>query len=1013
MSAGQVSSPLSSSDCSTARASPSNLRSDDVSDNNSTGFEAVTQSKPPLSVGAASVATLPASDAFASPRSGRNGSVGVPSSVCTTTTVAQGRGPNQERFASFISTKSSALLIPSSVNDARPSGLAQSLPLAPNEAASGPLNRPRGMSQASGEAVGERPADYSTTAPPSLQRLPLPENVGDASVKSSKLSVPQSAASSPLAPSSRGAENGRWRRANTIGGANGFSPLPPLAPPVRRPPLPSTTGSRSVKSLNSPSQLTTADGAKTSPLGASTGSAADTMVQPLATVRTTEDGESGWWEAVCRLVANRAEQVSTYLENLVDPGGVAAAAATEAPAGYASRARGSQRVPRSPIGSTSIGGSASMSSDSGVTYGRNGRSPPARAQLSSAAGRGQRALFEPFNNTAARPSGTGRENSEGSLTLPLDLVVIDPSQGPLFNKPTASQPTVSIVRRDAVNDSFTGDDDKSVSDVDYYAGEPNTYVVDLLSALRGYQSSPTEPFGHLVAAALASRSKEAPVRGFEIAAADHNPYLVRLILDSGTLDEADAEAQRHVKETMAELFSVSDGVLSPAIYEYLTSFFRMPFMRLSHREYTMLKRSGFEYIKLMYDHQHVLPDEPLHSILINQSRMMQILNLIFMVVQLCAIIFSTVAIALVLAKWMVANGGSLQNFGFYTLIVYGGGWALNLICIICTVRSRQDEAQYEPRYDDGEYVMVPSPYLAVVPVLPLFDMFCLIAYVRALKQKRMIYAHNIVACSRLSSIFYATLFAFPQLITQAYFNNIQTSIDAQLRHSWPYIVLVVATVTQWCLALIGYAWLLFTHDSIDGFGFACFNVGKVPHILERHTAAAHVLHFVMASVLETNVFLLTTTAIALPVAICGYYHVTILVLSSFTIVYILLVYAAIILIEGSTVRISFSSVPLLLIQLALLVSSERVGAEECASFRHLYFRQTFIFGYLSWGAYFTFFVVWLILMVKWCVLLKTEVNLFPRLLWPLARRDTRFTSQTKADAGMETSPTDTSSGGAA
>lgn len=177
-------------------------------------------------------------------------------------------------------------------------------------------------------------------------------------------------------------------------------------------------------------------------------------------------------------------------------------------------------------------------------------------------------------------------------------------------------------------------------------------------------------------------------------------------------------------------------------------------------------------------------------------------------------------------------------------------------------------------------------------------------------------------------------------------------------------------------------------------------------MLERHSAVAHVLHYVMASVLETNVFLLVATAIRLLEAVCSYYNITLLVLSSITVVYILSVYAIIVVMAASTVRISFSCVPLVIIQVVLLICSERVGVEECASFRYLYFRGTFIFGYLSWGAYFSLFLVWLVLMIQWCVLWKTEVNLFPRLLWPLARKDPRFTTSKKVDSGDETFPTD-------
>ncbi|CAJ1992189.1 hypothetical protein conserved [Leishmania donovani] len=987
MSSARVSPLDSSSDCSTAHILISRSRSDEAGDINSNAFGAARQSIVSLPPTANSAMTLPASEAFASARSELTATDGLPSArYVPTPSTGRGRVPDIQNGTSHSVRVPSTLPTPLLMTNMRTPTAAQ----APLWVTDEPKVRLPNEFTSASQASAAGPVESS------LFGLPAAQSV-----------MPRQSASLPVVPTSRGAGS-EWRRGTvSVNGTSGSHVLPPLPPPVRPPSMCSVVGSKAGSGAASQRPSTSARGSKASVLDGSTLDGTDTAAQPLAKLTTTPDGENSWWAAVRKFVSNHREQVSTYLENLVNPGGVAAAAA-EARAANATRTRTSEdwRPLRVPTRNSLMSRSTSMSSGSGTTGDLNRRTPRAQTSFSSTSVASRRAVFEPYNNTSSmRPGDADPSDSEGSFAVPLDLVVVDPSTDPLWNNRSTAQPIMSFMNQDTMNDSFMDAGNVSGSDVDGYDGEPNMYVVDLLSALRGYQSSPTEPFGHLVAAALASRSKEMPVRGFEMAAAEHNPYLVRLILDSGTLDETDVEAQRNVQETMDELFSTKDGTLNPAIYEYLTSFFRMPFARLSHTQYAMLKRSGFEYIKLMYDHQHVLPDEPFHSILINQSNVMRILNLIFMVVQLCTIIFSNVGIALVLAKWVELNGGRLQSYALYTLIVFGGGWALNLICIICTVRSRQDEAQYEPRREDEKYLMVPSPYVAVVPAMPLFDIFCLIAYARALRQKRMILGHNIVACSRLSGIIHAIIFAFPQLITQAYFNNIELSIQLEWRHRWPYVVLLVAAATQWCVALFGYAWLLFTHDSIDGLGFACFNLDRVPHMLERHSAVAHALHYVMASVLETNIFLLVATAIRLSGTTCRYYNSTIIVLSGITVAYILSVYIIIVLTEASTVRISFTCVPLAIIQLVLIICSERVGVEECASLRYLYFRETFIFGYLSWGAYFSLFLVWLILMIQWCVLYKTEVNLFPRLLWPLARKDTRFATS-KVDSGDETFPTD-------
>jgi hypothetical protein len=802
-----------------------------------------------------------------------------------------------------------------------------------------------------------------------------------------------------MVPVTRGAGGGRMRRQSeeaagtgTAGEARTLLHLPPLRPPSSY----FTAGSKSGSSYHA-SPLSQAGG--TTPHST-------TLVSPppktLASVKVSDaEDDNGWWAAARRFAASKGNQVNAYLEKLVNPGAENYATANARTAASQARSRRASQVFQTlPRGvqdhpdSTSGGRhsrTASVSSGFDGAFDADRRTPPPRPP-SSPRRNTHRSAFEPFSSIPRQDTGAGDD------AMPLDVVVIDPAEEPLvWNDPTIQAPEVRVESRDAANEFFNVGD-VSGSDAGGDDGEPNTYVVDLLSALRGYLTNPTEPFGHLVAAALASRSAEMPVRGFEIAAAEHNPFLVRMIVDSGTLEVQDEEAQRNVQDTVDELIPAAEGELSPGIYEYLSSFFKMPFVRLSHGQYALLKRSGFEYIKLMFDHQHVLPDQPFHSILINESRAMHVFNIVFMVVQLCSIVFCTVTVALVLAVWMKMDNNNLQSYGFYTLIVFGGGWALYLIFVIYAVRSRQDELRYEPQEQDSDRLLVPSPYVAVVPVLPLFDLFCVLNYVMAVRRKRIIVGHNIVASSRLSAAFHAVWFAFPQLITQSYFNNIQLSIEAQYRHRWAYTMLMVAVICQWGIALVGYVGFLFTHDSIDGFGFACFNMGRVPHLLERHSAAAHTLHYLTAFLLETNVYLLTANTINRPVSQpCDSYWNVILALSAFSVFYILIIFLTIALTDATAVRISFTSIALLAVQVTLCVCSERLQRKDCEVYRDYLFHGTFVFGYLSWGAYFLMFLVWLVMMVQWYILCHHQLNLFPRVLWPYARKDERFTKTKKVD----------------
>ncbi|KPI89496.1 hypothetical protein ABL78_1372 [Leptomonas seymouri] len=1041
MSVAYASSFHSSSECSTTHISRHNLDADELD----TISHSTTSARVRASVPSDETRMTPLdSDAFASPTT--RPPTGVLASITPTPTTARGG-----RRLNNLRPPNISVILPSSPSNSstskRGSSVGAALPrqhgAQPSPHGLTPANNPGtvhhqniGSNQSaskyrsllSGRHVAVTPVKVTTAMAPSAgTSAGAPHAAPHSAVASAPAAAILSpwgrAASLPTVPTTRGSGSG-WMQQSSKGAATATTgdtarslpPLPPLRPPSSYFIAGSKSGSRHASRRNGSSGAAsnTSQGWRQTPQ--SSIEAVPQSQTPVTVKVEDPDGDSGWWAAARRYVAGKGDQASMYLERLVNPGAAGAATRNTRRAAVEARSRRAsqsfQALPRDPSHdnineSGRASRAASVSSGLDGAFNADRRTPSSHLPVSPVRSGANRSPYEPFSRAPPQDSGV---NNDG---MPLDVILIDRAHETLaWNNPSVQAPEVRVVSRDAVNDSFNNVGDVSGSDADGVEMEPDTYVVDLLSALRGYLSHPTEPFGHLVAAALASRSAEAPVRGFEIAAAEHNPFLVRMIVDSGTLEVQDEEAQRNVQDTVDELIPAEEGGLSPGIYEYLSSFFKMPFVRLSHKQYALLKRSGFEYIKLMFDHQHVLPDEPFHSILINESYAMHIFNFVFMVVQLLSIIFCTVTIAVVLTVWMKLDNNKLQSYGFYTLIVFGGGWALYLIFIIYAVHSRQEEQRYEPQAKGSDRLAMPSPYVAVVPVIPLFDIMCLLTYGMAVKKKRMILGHNIVASSRLSGAFYAVWFAFPQLITQSYFNNIELSIDAQYRHHWAYTMLIVAVIAQWGIALFGYVGFLFMHDSIDGFGFSCFNKVGVQHQLERYSAAAHTLHYLTAYLLETNVYLIAANTINRPIsAPCDSYWNVVLALSAFSVFYMLLIFLVIILTDVSAVRISFTSIALLAVQVALCVCSERLQQAECGVYRHSFFRGAFVFGYLSWGAYFFEFLLWLAMMLQCCILCNHKQSLSLQAWCPCGFRDECFAKPRKA--GKSSATKDSSSQAAA
>lgn len=520
--------------------------------------------------------------------------------------------------------------------------------------------------------------------------------------------------------------------------------------------------------------------------------------------------------------------------------------------------------------------------------------------------------------------------------------------------------------------------------------EPPTIEVDLVSALHSYCVNPNEAYGHLVAAALASRSTQRPVTGAEIAEARHNPFLVRMIVASGCLDCDDPVAQRNVQETLDRLMPKGHGEFSPTLYEYLEAFFSMPFVRLSHERYVMLKSSGFENIVLMHKNKHVLPEERIHSVIFNYGHTMLLVNAVFAVVSLLVTTTCTVAIAVVLASWMMIDEPGYQSYGFYTLIAYGCGYALHLIFMVYFMRIKEDERLYE----DTEGMCLPSPYVNVCPVLPIFEVICVIRLFRSWPRKRLAFTHNVLVSSRLASMCYAVCFGFPQYVLQSYFSYTSHVVAPRYKRQWSFYFLMVAALAQWGIALFRFSYMMLAYDSTSGLGFACFSIRRIRHSIERHSGVPKILFYLFIFLLEVSAYIVVAASVELGnMDECIFLPTSVISVSGVLMLIILLVflYIAMLFRRNTLTRLSFVAIPVCALVVATLVLGEVPSSPACVSFFVVVFHRSFVFGYIVYAAFFIAFFSWMVLIFFALLLRTCNIKLFPRFTGPLVRSGTKKT----------------------
>lgn len=766
-----------------------------------------------------------------------------------------------------------------------------------------------------------------------------------------------------------------------------------LPPPMR--PLPPAALSRRAKTFTN--TAATASGSGSAIAGGGGGGGA-TEGSAAAGV--------GFWGGALQALRNGTDHASRYLDTWIDPDAANAAAAAgdrhrRRDGSHNTNIHGNTMNRNSAATNTGTGGGAGGASGRTVSDGFGSLfddvdahspyhdNPDNRAAAGAAAGNSWSGADGRSSSTSSVTSITtgtissgGRRPRYGILVKPIPsgsraarVYVPRPSE-PFGLLPPMARPVPEVTEEEQLLDEAT--------DVD---AEPPTVEVDLVSALRGYRDNPNEAYGHLVAAALTSRSQKRPVTGLEIAEAGHHPFLVRLIVNSGCLDCEDPVAQENVQETLNLLLPEDQMEVTPALFEYLESFFQMKFVKLSHAQYTLLKACGFENISLMYAHRHVLPDERFHSILINYSGCFSVVNLIFTIAGLLANTTCTVAMGVVLSKWMTVGDSTYQSYGFYTIIAYGIGYALHLIFMVFFMRAKDDERVYE----DTQGLTMPSAYTNVCPILPIFEVMCLRNYISGRRRGLLAYTHNVLVASRLADVCYAFCYGFPQYIVQSYLNHTSRAIAPEFQRRWDFYFLMVAVIVQWSIALVRFSWMMVAYDSTSGMGFARFNMRRVRSIVERHTGIPKILYYLFVYVLECGVYIIVAASAEFGhVDDCVFLPTTIISLSGVVLLIILVVYILIIFHERTLARISFVSIPVCLIMVATLVLGTVPFYPSCADFDTIVFKHSFIFGYIVYAAYFLSFAFWLLEMMLVIIAKCCGTTCFPRLSRPLMRPEQRI-----------------------
>ncbi|CCW60866.1 unnamed protein product [Phytomonas sp. EM1] len=515
--------------------------------------------------------------------------------------------------------------------------------------------------------------------------------------------------------------------------------------------------------------------------------------------------------------------------------------------------------------------------------------------------------------------------------------------------------------------------------------EAPAYELDLISALESYLENPNECFSHLVAAALASRSSKRPVTGAEVAAAQHNPFLVRLIVNSGCLDVNDPLAQRQVQETLDALIPLDSSGLAPTVYDHLKSLLKMPFVRLSYERYTLLKGSGFDYIILLHTHRHVLPRDRFCSILFNYSHSMLHFNWVLMLLSIVINTLAILSVYYVLVLWALNETKSYRINGIYALVVYGCGYVANIVSMVYLSQRKEDSTIYE---DVG--TLHTPPLYALLLFLPIYDVHCLFTFTQAVRRWKLVLAHNTLVLSRTSSICIAMWFVIPQILAQKYL--IHSSGVSKVVHKFnlSYNFLFFVGIAQWGLALFRYGYMMIAYDSINYFGYASFKKSIMKSYLERHVAIPVLLNHSSCYVSEVSLYVFIVSFVEINgIKSCKYLTVLVIALSASTLLVTSVMFTTLAFKNVRVGHVSFLNIVIICfvvgIRVVIQLHHPSSDAADCRRYINSVFDDLPLI-YVIWSVHEVFFILWLILLAWWPLRKLFNLNLLQRFLYPLLRR---------------------------
>lgn len=347
-------------------------------------------------------------------------------------------------------------------------------------------------------------------------------------------------------------------------------------------------------------------------------------------------------------------------------------------------------------------------------------------------------------------------------------------------------------------------------------GEEN-FQINLREAVLQYLRTPEELYINIILATLKTGTTQVNADVFRAAAGC--PLLVKTFLDSGYADLDDPAVHDILQH---ELDMVLDGdpyhneMFEADQADYLRCLCNVKSLRINQRQLVLMRYSGFEFIKMLFDCPHLRSDMVVsRHCLYAMFRVTHIVNITASWLNLLVNLVFTASVIWMAVNWFRTS--NQRNNGFWTLICYGAGY---VVMLVSSLRAEQDKVkQYE-----NQIWPYPDNNLIIIPVVPVFQIALVITALRyevaADKVRFFVLRYDLRNGVAIQLICHGLCHAIPQTIVQLFlFTERETEHKSQ-KETVCFWLLIGSASASFFMAVFAYVRTATFCHSCDTFGFA-------------------------------------------------------------------------------------------------------------------------------------------------------------------------------------------------